>query len=129
MLVLRYLLSQEASKQLASSVVIGDNPVKACTVSDKNLGGGSVNEAIVILCLCVYKHTRRRSLTKSSLKARRCSGCLQEGKYLSKKLGIKEGEGICFKGCIFRSLWYYFGNCVPFELKMWNVMRVWKWIT
>ena len=53
------ILSQEASKQLGSSVVRGDDPAKVGipSVNNINLGiGHAVNEAIVIEGVHVYGH-------------------------------------------------------------------------
>ena len=61
------MLKWEASKQLASSVVIGDHPIQACTARTENLGGGQWTR--LVICLYTLRKTlddrANQKLTKS----------------------------------------------------------------
>ena len=82
------ILSQEAPKQLASSVVTGDDSAQArvLNASNKNLSGGEETRR---------QHNFVRKLAKHSQKTLN-TGRLHGGKYLCKNLGVEEGGGRFF---------------------------------
>ena len=54
-----FILSQEALKQLVSSVVTGDNPTQVCVPSASNmkLGGDQRTRLCIIICMYVLPNT------------------------------------------------------------------------
>ena len=108
-MVLVFILSQEASKQLALLVVAGEH---SCTSlqsqhEQHKIWQWPVSEAIVILCVHFYKQLMvelSQKVTRSVPK-----GCSLQGVYTREKdflrtWGLKRGEAFAQRGQIFVSL-------------------------
>ena len=91
------ILSQEPPKQLASSMVTGDDSAQArisqCE-QQKTLAVARKRGDSIILCIRVYELDK---LTKHSQKTLDM-GRLHGRKYLCKNLGVEEGEGRLLEG-------------------------------
>ena len=111
------ILNQEASKQLTSSMLKGDD---ACASSpsqceQQNPWQWPVNKVIVILCVRVYDAIDYRAKLKAHQKYAQKTldmGCLHKEKYLCKNFRFKE-EGVCSKRVYFWEIIVH-AWCSPF---------------
>ena len=108
-MVLVFILSQEASKQLALLVVVGEHSCISLQSQQEQhkIWQWPVSEAIVILCVHFYKQLMvelSQKVTRSVPKGCSLQGVYTREKDLCKNLGVKEGGGVCSKGANFCEL-------------------------